>query len=862
MRAEIEAFARKHGLSADATVEFAEMVAPSPSVVETVGGTTWSSVDLEPDLTTAETEEVVRDPGDRYEDLGPIAAGGMGEVRRVRDRELNRTLARKTLHAKLLGSPRALARFVEEAQATSQLQHPNIVPIYDMGVHRDGRIWFTMREVRGRTLGDVIHDLHRVSAARWRPTPSGWSFRRLLGAFVQACRAVGYAHERGVVHRDLKPDNIMVGEHGEVYVLDWGLAKILGRALDNSVVTGRASTGAHTSRSGSVSGTPVYMAPEQARGETEKIEPTSDVYGLGALLYEILSGQVPVTGGQVAEILERVGEGDHDPLPDHPKIPADLRDACLRAMAFERKERFASASELASEVQAWLDGARRREQALGVVERALAHAPEARRLRSEADALGARAEEMLASVEPWASEEAKRPGWTLQREANAKRRGADLEALAMEHGLHGALRIDGELPEAHAALVEGALASHRTAELSRDADAVARAEATIHTHLTALAPEHPVARQCAAYLKGTGALTLVTDVDGAEVELLRFVERHRRRVPEPVSTLGRTPLVGLSLPMGSYLCRIRHPDRVPVDYPVSIGRSEHWDGVPPGGRGPFPIHLPTELAEDEVYVPAGWFVAGGDPACDDAIPRTRLWCDGLVVKRHPVTNAEFIQFLDDLVAQGREDEALALAPATDAGARGSGGSMIYGRTDDGGFALVADAQGDVWEPDVPVLMIRWDAAFAYTSWLARRTGKPWRLPGEFEWEKAARGVDARWYPWGDHHDPSWSCMRESHAGRRGPAPVTAFPVDVSVYGVWGMAGNVRDLCATPWQVEPELGERVPPAPAVPLEAGQLVVSRGGNWGGIARNARCVFRSGKIQGLRSSYLGFRPVRSLG
>ncbi|MEM6930966.1 MAG: serine/threonine-protein kinase, partial [Myxococcota bacterium] len=184
---------------------------------------------LDPDVPppTAQLEEWI---ADRYRDLGPLGQGGVGEVRRVHDVALNRTLAMKTVRRSLLDQPLALARFLDEAQASAQLQHPNIVPVHDVGVLPDGRPWFTMREVRGRTLSDVIRGVHEASGGGWAPGPHGWTFRRLVSAFLTVCRAVAYAHERGVVHRDLKPANMMVGTQGEVYVLDWGLAKVVGRA--------------------------------------------------------------------------------------------------------------------------------------------------------------------------------------------------------------------------------------------------------------------------------------------------------------------------------------------------------------------------------------------------------------------------------------------------------------------------------------------------------------------------------------------------------------------------------------------------------------------------------------------------------
>ena len=223
----------------------------------------------------------------RYENLGPIGMGGMGEVHRVRDRRLGRRLALKTLHSSALSRPSLVARFFEEAQTTAQLQHPGIVPIHDLGTLPDGRLWFTMKEVTGQTFGEVIAEVHAVSGTRWQPAASGWTLRRLVDALHQVCEAVGYAHSRGVVHRDLKPDNIMVGSHGEVLVLDWGLAKVLGRpdrAAEEGelapVQTDRSRDSAHQTQVGEVAGTPAYMPPEQALGKVDQIDARSDVYAL------------------------------------------------------------------------------------------------------------------------------------------------------------------------------------------------------------------------------------------------------------------------------------------------------------------------------------------------------------------------------------------------------------------------------------------------------------------------------------------------------------------------------------------------------------------------------------------------------
>lgn len=873
MHAEIAALARKHvigpALLADLNALWERRV---DATILVDGDEPVGSLPSALDEDTHEPELI----GGRYVDLGPIGTGGMGEVRRVRDVTFNRTLAMKTIHARLVDKSAAVGRFVEEAQATGQLQHPGIVPIHDLGTLPDGRVWFTMREVRGRTLADVVREVHAAATERWNPGATGFTFRRLVASFMQACHAVAYAHERGVVHRDLKPENVMIGAHGEVVVLDWGLAKLVGRqehafapestgelrlaelaSAEGSVVTARSS--AHATRVGTVAGTPAYMAPEQARGEVDRLDARADVYALGALLYEILSGRPPYEGSPHA-ILAAVLEGP--PLPPdrtgRPPLPEELVAACERAMARDPGDRFSSALALAAEVEAWLDGARRREQALAVVERAEGLVAEAGALVAQAGRLRAESAALLAGVATWEPEERKAPGWDKATEADTAALAAELKQLEVEQTLLAALQISADLPEAHAALAERHLASHVAAEAARQP--LAKSEVLLRSHAMALPGAHPVRQRVAAYLKGDGAVTLVTDPPGAEVALYRYVERNRRLVEVFERSLGTTPLRTVSLPMGSYLAVVRHPACTEVRYPFEVVRHGHWDGVAPGEREAQPVWLPPSglLGGDEVFVPAGWFRAGGDPE-GASLPAARRWCDPLVVQRFPVTNREYLAFLDDLVAVGREAEALQHAPRERSGTEGGLGALIYGY-DGTRFSLRADADADAWLPDWPVFMVDWKGARAYLAWLADRTGRPWRLPAELEWEKAARGVDGRGYPWGDFLDPSWCRMTDSHRERRLPAVVDSHPVDISPYGVRGLGGNLQDWCLDLFDAPtPTVDHRVTPPDTTSYETSRAPrVIRGGSWSSNARGARCGFRLRSVPELRNPNVGFRGV----
>src|SRR5262245_17789013 len=257
-------------------------------------------------LVQPSSAEALRAAADRYQFLGEIARGGMGVILKGRDPDLGRDVAVKVLKAVLADRASAAQRFVEEAQVCGQLQHPGVVPVYDLARFADGRPYFAMKLVKGQTLAEMLTD--RVDLAAKRGD--------FLQTFLQVCHTMAYAHAKGVIHRDLKPANVMVGSFGEVLVMDWGLAKVLPRggvadeerATHASRVRERPEerqepTIIHTARSGtaggsyteagSVLGTPAFMAPEQAGGEIGKLDERADVFGLGAILCMILTGKPP-----------------------------------------------------------------------------------------------------------------------------------------------------------------------------------------------------------------------------------------------------------------------------------------------------------------------------------------------------------------------------------------------------------------------------------------------------------------------------------------------------------------------------------------------------------------------------------------
>ncbi|MBS2019573.1 MAG: serine/threonine protein kinase [Deltaproteobacteria bacterium] len=291
----------------------------------------------------------------RYEHVRVIGEGGMGTVSLVRDARIGRDVAQKRIVGDLLGDPETMARFEREIQLQGQLEHPAIVPVYDAGIGADGTPYFTMKRVRGDSLSDVLHKLADGE-------PTRFSRRKLLAAFSQLCLAVHYAHERGVVHRDIKPNNIMLGSYGEVYLLDWGVAKVAGEPeedLRSSERALRVKRGEALTEVGDVMGTPSTMAPEQAIGAT--VDARTDVYALGAVLFWILTLEPLHPQGELDDVIEKIVRGVEcrpSVRAPHIDVPPELEEIVVDATRVDPHQRLASALALHERVEAYLDGDR------------------------------------------------------------------------------------------------------------------------------------------------------------------------------------------------------------------------------------------------------------------------------------------------------------------------------------------------------------------------------------------------------------------------------------------------------------------------------------------------------------------------
>jgi serine/threonine protein kinase len=310
----------------------------------------------------------VMQPG-RYRPMRRYARGGMGDVYVAHDDELNREVALKGLQSIWAESREARARFLLEAEVTSRLQHPGIVPIYGLGQDERGRTYYAMRLVEGQTLDQACEEFHAVDGPDREPGERAKAQQKLLLAFLHVCETVEYAHNGGVLHRDIKPGNIKLGKFGEVVLLDWGLAKVTHDGEPNTVkvavgylplvstdkLADTEVAQAGRTRLGEAKGTPGYMSPEQAAGNWERVGPASDVFGLGATFYKLLTGRRPFGGETVEEMLSNVrGKAVTPPRQIKPLVPRALEAICLRAMHMDPQNRYPSARALADDIENWL----------------------------------------------------------------------------------------------------------------------------------------------------------------------------------------------------------------------------------------------------------------------------------------------------------------------------------------------------------------------------------------------------------------------------------------------------------------------------------------------------------------------------
>jgi len=737
---------------------------------------------------------------DRYRWLSTLGEGGQGRVELVFDRDLGRQVALKTLHPSK-GEERHLLEFYCEARITGQLEHPNIMPVYDAGQLPDGRLFYTMRRMPGENLHNVLSRLRRGDGDTLR----AWGLTDLIRVLREAAMGVGYAHDHDVLHRDLKPANILLGGHGEVLVVDWGIARFAPRADGVGVtdsIRRRLWSEARDPRRERVRGSPPYMAPEQIK-HPDQVSAAADVFCLGVILYEILTRFPPFTGDDVEGVVEALCH--ERPLPPRERapelsVPPELEEICLRALEKFPGHRFRSATELADALGEWQSGARRKEAA-------------SRRLR-EADSMRSRYQVLVGRKR--GAESQVRDTWgpvgrhrpqdgpvaelaMITDQAASLGRAADGVFGEAVWALHQALREEPENPTARAQLAE--LYSDRYAEAER-AGLVREA-----AYFRALLRQFDQGRWD-RWLRAGAEVRIDVRPLTTDLALHRLEERDGRFVlGEDVPPSGSGTW---SVAPGRYaVVSVDDPDGEAWHYPLRVRRNQRLD-----------LSLDLRDAESAgerfCFVPGGHAILGGDGEAPGSAPEREVDIPAFAIARNPVSVGAYSRFLGWLQ---REEPA-----------------EVRARTPENWTQQTRRGESR------PVTGLSLADARRYCRWLTELTGVVIRLPRSDEWEKAVRGTDGRAWPWGDRFLPQGAATLHScEPGDALPLP-GSFPLDRSPFGVEDGAGLVWEWTDT--------------------DDGPLQVVRGGSVLDTEFGARAAARRALRPDRRLPTLGFRVLRELG
>jgi eukaryotic-like serine/threonine-protein kinase len=752
--------------------------------------------------------------GGRYRKVSVLGKGGLGEVMACDDIVLQRTVAVKAGHqtgeVDHYSTKVILAR---EARIISSLEHPNIIPIYDAGVDPNRGPYYVMRQVTETSLEMILHQRKTGDG-----NPHDYTLNRLLRYFLQVCNAVDYAHHRGVIHCDIKPANILLGDYGEVLLVDWGLAQSRNHPL------------------GVRGGTLGYMAPEQMDPTIDRMDWRTDVFALGAIIYEILCGEPAFHDARKSDVSQMT----RDPskiyhLPPRPssrntslEIPPEVEETCMAAIAVDRAQRLETVRELANAVEEWIEGSKQKER----------QRIEADKSADSGDELAERYHEFVesrpekltvfralrADVAPWASPADKQDLW----DAEDIVRVTDALQVRTFHSAVSAYERALDAVPNHTRARRG-LARLYYSELQRARFRGDSLDQIAYEQLLREVDDGTFMRE----LQRDGVLELAIGAHATNVVLGKLIERERRLVPGASEPVAESTTARRSLPAGRYVVTATSgDDPATVAWPINIE---------PGTLCRLEIDPPKAgtLDDREVFIPAGSVRLGGDPLCTESEDVIVVDIPAFVMQRFPVTFREWFAFLDDL---RRTDEAQVARhiPRTAPG-------LPTWELRDGRWRAETEFPVDDDDPlQLPVFGISAESAEAYAQWRSARDGKAWRLPTENEWEKAARGTDGRIYPWGDHFDATFCKMRDSRQGLPTAEPVGTFEYDVSPYGVRDLAGGVADWC---------IPDHRRTSPREPRE----VVSRGGAWCDWAIDCRLTSRRRYLAVEHSARVGVRLAR---
>lgn len=784
--------------------------------------------------------------GDRiqdYDGLSAIGIGGVGAVFSAHEPGLNREVALKILRPQYRNQAERIEWFIREARATAQIDHPNIPPVHRMGVFDDVGVYFTMKRVEGETLRVILRKLNEDKEG-YRRT---YTLHRLLEIFIGACNGVAFAHSHGILHCDLKPGNLMVGDYGEVMVMDWGMARYRadldqggsGNKMELDLECQLDSAPSASPGDGKVvlGGTPAFMPPEQLTGEVTEPTEAADVYGLGAILYTMLTWKnAPFdTNLPSEELMRRAAAGRIVPprkaAPRGVIVPLELEAVCLKAMARDRHKRYQTVADLLRDIRNYLDG-----YPVGVYSPTPLY-----RLTKLIRRHPLIPSTLMAALLTWAGYFGFTHFSNLSQ-SNSLINLAEYNYTQAKNYNALALRTFNLLRERS----EDARSNGRERELENELfRLIAEQENGYNSALEFISRateyglrESVVNRMCRDifksslnfYLKVENYDSLQSFLRQARIrwraifdravsqdaELAALVNKIDNRVgtleikgvPHPGrkmtirDTAGKIIWFGSTVPgdnagppaanlpigeqlqsfelqAGNYLLDITLPSGLEVAAPVT---------VPVAGKSSVELSIPDTFPSNVRYISGGGFFHGSSTG-RFGVGKSVL--PPFLIGATEVTFAEYLEFWKGLKTPEEKRRCLgwfSFDPNSEER------QPIW--NDDGELA-------PPFTPDLPVVGISGEAAEAYCAWLGKRLGLVCRLPTRLEWEKAARGVDGRAYVWGNTYEPGRALLRDNP--QRGEFPVGAppgrFPADVSVYGVFDLTGNVREFIRSPGESE-------------------------------------------------------------
>lgn len=786
-----------------------------------------------------DTEELADfQSSNRYALHERIGVGGMGEVYRAWDNSLRRFVALKVLHSKKNTDSNAQRRFLQEARLSGRIQHGNIAPIYEIGRLQDDRLFYAMPEIAGRSFADILKE-------------NKWPLRRLIHITLQVVEATCVSHEQSIAHLDLKPSNIMISENGSVYLVDWGLAQTL-----NS--DGTLEDTQHT-----IEGTPAYMAPEQAMGRFDQVGVKSDVYAIGSILYEILSGQAPYNGKSPKAVINKVITQPPIPLrtltqslahttelPDRKSLrankerPIELIELCEKAMIRRPEARTISMFKIRNELQAWLDGIKQKERAELAVSFARMYMQQAQSLQLQKKQLTQKVNQYQTELKPHAPLEGYTALWTQQEELDKVTQDLVIMQERVQQQLHTALHFLPNYEGANLALLEFLIAQLDASEAAHDPTQIELHQYQIRSLLKHLPEEHPDVIAIQQRLKKHTTLSIQTTPAQAEIRLFHYTEQDHRLQEGDCLHVLQSPVEKLSLPTGSYRLHITHPECAPTFFPLLLKPNQDPD------RNAVHIDLltPQSLKAQENYVPAGWFIFGSGDLKLNSLSIEEIWVDGFIAMRFPVRQDSVLQFLNHLVDHKEDSLIETIIPRHHTHLEGHTPPALYIKDAQGYFRLPdePDAEGDLLKSDYPALATNMAFIKAYAAWKTQQDQLDptyaWRLPTHHEWEKMARGADDRRYPWGNRYAPQWAHTNYSYPHNH-IGPVDAFPIDESPYGIRSLAGCIREFTSQQRQKD------------------RRFEVKGGSWFDPPRHADITSCNFFLPHTMYGNVGFRLVRSI-